>query len=335
MCATLVPARVADAVERIRAIETNSAKIHTPAHRLLLAQVLFTRTMSGAPRAGILDLAQRIWDDGRLLRDEGAESHSLWHVIGALSWADAYGSALDAIAGTLEAADGRGLALAHSQARYARAWPYYWMGARRGSGDARAAIEIWHGAWRPTCRPRSTGSVWPPWSWASRVRRAGTGSRRCSRALAGDGMMGFIHALQGHLHFFAGRMEEALACQQACGEVMNSLMIVNPGVMPWRTHAARAMRGLGRLRRRALAEEELELARASGGPRAVGVALTTVGMCTTGPAAIAHLTEGVEVLAALGRARACPRPDGAGRRHPSRRSAAGGETAPRGRARAC
>jgi tetratricopeptide (TPR) repeat protein len=303
VCATLVPARVTDAVERIRVIESGPGDIRTPAHRLLLAQVLFMRTMSGAPRDGIIDLAQRIWGDGRLLRDEGAASHALWHVIGALSWADAYGPALEAIQRTLEAADETGLALAHAQARYARAWPNYWMGyLREAQADARAAIEIWHGGLE-TYLPAAI-------YWFGLASLELGEPLRAERALAlagaperwqATGMMGFIHGLRGHLHFHAGRMEEALACQRACGEVMSSLMITSPGVMPWRTHAARAMRALGESgAARSLAEEELELARSSGGARAIGVALTTVGMCAGGETGVDRLREAVEVLARSG-----------------------------------
>ncbi len=135
-----------DAISRIRVIEPRPDEIQSPAHRMLLAQVLFMRTMAGEPHDQIIELAERIWSGGQLLRDEGADSQTLWHVVGALSWADAYEPALAAIGLAIEAADQRGLALAHACALYARAWPNYWRGhVPEASTDVWAAIEIWNG----------------------------------------------------------------------------------------------------------------------------------------------------------------------------------------------
>lgn len=100
---------------------------------------------------------------------------------------------------------------------------------RQAQTDARASIEIWHGGletylpaaiyWfglaslelgEPAPAQRALSIIGPPERWQA------------------TGMMGFIHALQGHLHFHAGRLDESLACQRACGDVMGSLMITNP-----------------------------------------------------------------------------------------------------------
>lgn len=173
---------------------------------------------------------------------------------------------------------------------------------RQAQADARASTEVWHGGletylpaavyWfglaslelgEPAPAQRALSIIGPPERWQA------------------TGMMGFIHALQGHLHFHAGQLDESLACQRACGDMMGSLMITNPGVMPWRTHAARAMLALGeRGPARDLAEEELALARSSGAPRAIGVSLTTVGMCTGGDVGLERLREAVDVLAPTG-----------------------------------
>jgi tetratricopeptide (TPR) repeat protein len=189
-------------------------------------------------------LAQRIWADGQLLRDEGAESHALWHVIGALSWADAYGPVLEAIEHTLQAADEQGLALAHAQARYARSWPNYWMGRLRESQtDARAAIEIWHGGLE-TYLPAAIYWFGLASLELDEPVRAERGPPALPRPAHGGG---------------AGLP----ACVWRGDELADDHQ---PGVMPWRTHAARALRALGESdQARGLAEEELELARSSGG----------------------------------------------------------------------
>jgi DNA-binding CsgD family transcriptional regulator len=302
--ATLDSRRVTDAARRIRIIEQRPAEVQNPGHRMLLAQVLFTRTMSGAPHREIIDLAQRIWADGQLLRDEGADSQTLWHVVGALSWSDAYAPSLAVIELALQAADEQGLALAHARARYARAWPHLWMGRiPEAVADAWAAIEIWNGGLE-TYLPAAI--YW--FGLASLELDNATAAER-ALALAGPeqrwestGMMGFIHGLKGHLAFRAGRVQEALAAFEACGQVMRTLLIMSPSVMPWRSEAAQALTVLGEGRQaRKLALQELELARASGAPRAIGVALRTSGLCAAhAHARVRLLDEAVQVLAPTG-----------------------------------
>jgi DNA-binding CsgD family transcriptional regulator len=306
VAATLDSDRVADANERIRAIEASPMEIQTPGRRMLLSQVLFLRTMSGTPHVEIVDLALRLWADGRMLREDGVGANpALWHVIGALSWADAYGPALRAIELTLAAAEERGLALAQAQARYARAWPRFWTGDLLGAqDDARRAIEIWDGGLE-TYLPAAV--YWfglaslelgePARAEAALVRTAPLARWE------GTGMAGFIHALEGHIHLHHGRVEEAVASQRACGEVMTSLMIANPSPMPWRSELARALRLLGEAGEaegRAVAAAELEAALRSGAPRSIGVARASLGLCTPGEAGIAELTRGVAELAACG-----------------------------------
>jgi hypothetical protein len=80
--------RVGAALRRIDDIARRSVRIDGgTAGRS--AQVLVARTMAAAPRAATLKLAERLWADGGLLRDAGADAPSLWAVIGALSWGDA------------------------------------------------------------------------------------------------------------------------------------------------------------------------------------------------------------------------------------------------------
>ncbi len=300
VAATLDAERAATANERIRAIESSPEEIRGAAQRMLLAQVLFMRTMSGAPHTEIVELATRLWGDGRMLREEGPGSHGLWHVVGALSWADAYPLALRVIEQTLAAADAQGLVLAHAQGRYARAWPRLWMGEVRGAQeDAAAAIEIWDGGLE-TYLPAAV-------YWYGLASLELGEPERAESALGltapvarwqGTGMAGFIHALQGHLHLHHGRAVEALASHRACGEVMTSLMIASPSPMPWRSDAARVLRVLGELPEASrLAGEELALAQACGVPRAIGTARATLGMCTPGEPGIALLATAAAELA--------------------------------------
>jgi DNA-binding NarL/FixJ family response regulator len=87
----------------------------------------------------------------------------------------------------------------------------------------------------------------------------------------------FVLGARGHLLLAAGRPEQALADLTAAGDAMGARGWNTPGLVAWRSHAARALLTLDRPREaRALAEEELALARQAGPPRAVAVALVAL-----------------------------------------------------------
>jgi DNA-binding CsgD family transcriptional regulator len=91
----------------------------------------------------------------------------------------------------------------------------------------------------------------------------------------------FITALQclyvrGRLRSAQGRLEEALADLLKCGERCRRLELTCVSGTPWRSEAALVQHALGHGEKaRRLVDEELELARAFGRPRALGAALRT------------------------------------------------------------
>ena len=115
-------------------------------------------------------------------------------------------------------------------------------------------------------------------------------------------------------------MEELLQV----GETARRYSFDNPSGMPWRSWAAEGLRLLDRNEEaRALADEELALARLWGDPHAIGAALRVLGLVERGEAGIGLLREAVAVLAGSKARleRACPRRP--------RRSASPGEPADR------
>ena len=79
--------------------------------------------------------------------------------------------------------------------------------------------------------------------------------------------------------FAEGRLEHGLALLQESGRRLGARGFDNPGIAFWRGCAAVPLAAAGRLdEAQALADEELGLARAFGGPRAVGVALRVAGI---------------------------------------------------------
>jgi DNA-binding CsgD family transcriptional regulator len=125
---------------------------------------------------------------------------------------------------------------------------------------------------------------------------------------------------RGRARFVAGRPGDALADLMAAGRHLRTLHVNSPAVVAWRSDAALAHLALGeREQARALAEEEVALARAFGAPRALGCALRVSGLVVGGDPGIAYLREAVAFLAESGapleHARALTDLGGALRRH--------------------
>jgi DNA-binding CsgD family transcriptional regulator len=117
--------------------------------------------------------------------------------------------------------------------------------------------------------------------------------------LAGRSMVTPIlrHA-QGRLRFAQRRFAEALTDFRAVGEIATRSGVISPCYLPWRSDAALAALAIGEPdTARRLSDEELELARAFGAPRTLGVALRAVGLVAGGQRGEALLREAIEMLA--------------------------------------
>jgi DNA-binding CsgD family transcriptional regulator len=100
------------------------------------------------------------------------------------------------------------------------------------------------------------------------------------------------------LELARGHYEEALSAALKAKTVCRRFDIRNPARVGWRSHAALALRALDRLdEARAVAAEELELARAWGAPRALGRALRVSGLVSGGEAELDLVRQAVDVLA--------------------------------------
>ncbi|MDA0182538.1 AAA family ATPase [Solirubrobacter phytolaccae] len=105
-----------------------------------------------------------------------------------------------------------------------------------------------------------------------------------------------IHA-RGWLKARLGDAEGGLEALLACGEREQRWGVGTPQIIAWRSSAAEVCLTLGRLEEgRALAAEELRLARQIGAPRAIGVALRAAALGESGERRIELLTEAVEAL---------------------------------------
>ncbi|WP_433856031.1 ATP-binding protein [Streptomyces kronopolitis] len=101
------------------------------------------------------------------------------------------------------------------------------------------------------------------------------------------------------LRMSQGEPRTALALLRECGHHLDAAGTVNPAICPWRSRAAAAHLALGeRPAAHALIEQELDLARQSRIPRALGVALRAAGLAAQGARGPELLGEAVHVLTA-------------------------------------
>ena len=103
---------------------------------------------------------------------------------------------------------------------------------------------------------------------------------------------------RGRLRIKTGSPERGVEELLQVGETVRLVPCDNPSDVPWRSWASEGLRLLGRNdEARALAGEELALARRWGDPHAIGAALRALGLVERGEAGIRLLREAVELLA--------------------------------------
>jgi DNA-binding CsgD family transcriptional regulator len=130
-----------------------------------------------------------------------------------------------------------------------------------------------------------------------------------SEAEIGSIPAAMLRLARGRLRVEQRRVVEGLDDFLAVGVLLTRALVTCPGYLPWRSEAALAQLALGdRASAGRLAAEELELARAFGAPRALGVATRAAGVVAGGDRGEALLREAIGSLeradARLERARA-------------------------------
>ena len=108
----------------------------------------------------------------------------------------------------------------------------------------------------------------------------------------------WFRLVRARLRIEAGNPERGVEELLQVGETARRVPYDNPSGVPWRSWAAEGLRLLDRNdEARALAEEELALARRWGDPQAIGACLRVLGLVEGGTAGIGLLREAVGVLA--------------------------------------
>jgi DNA-binding CsgD family transcriptional regulator len=110
--------------------------------------------------------------------------------------------------------------------------------------------------------------------------------------------LAYFRLSRARLRIETGSPERGVEELLQVGETVRLIPHDNPSSVPWRSWAAEGLRLLDRNdEARALAEEELALARRWGAPQTIGASLRALGLVEGGKAGIGLLREAVEVLA--------------------------------------
>ncbi len=287
------------AVARLRPAMARRLDGSTAGQRALLAHVAYERALVGEPCARVREAATAALAGGRLLEEDTVDGVAFHHAVAALAWADDLDGALDAIAAAVDEARRRGTAFGYASAVHARASVHYLAGRlEEALTDARVAMAAGREGWRlalpsahaVACRALlDRGDVEA--AEAALALRGGEERWRDSAAFAR------LVEARGWLSLERGDAARARAEFEECGERQERVGAHNPAVMAWRSGAALAAhRRDDADEARALGEAEVELARAYGAPRALGVALRTCGLVTGGEEGLALLESAVDAL---------------------------------------
>jgi len=287
---------------RLRAVAADFRWSDDERSRLLAAPVAWEWAIGPGGRAASgAELAELALADGRLIREETADSASPLGAANALWVTGRYGQAERALGAMVAEAQGRGSLRGFALGTVNRAYARYLRGwLHEAEADAEAYLEI----------SAETGwSVFDPTAAAvlAAVRLERGDLEGAQRAVAPFervrddeiGTMQFLNLSRAAIGLARGDNESALSNLALCRRFEEGFK-GGPGLaclIPWRSLAALAHLGLdNRDDAHALAGEEVRLAREFGAARALGVALRVLGTVEGGDRQAELLSEAESVL---------------------------------------
>jgi DNA-binding CsgD family transcriptional regulator/tetratricopeptide (TPR) repeat protein len=269
--------------------------------RFRLTGMAFEAFAAGRPADEVAELATRGLAYGAMATDPTAGGHAFVSGAIALMFAERYDEADRLYSGALEDARRRGSGIAFATASSLRSLVAYRRGRLNDAlADASAALELAadvHGSQGFLAAALGT-LVYTALDQGTVDAELGAFADRFVREQAADNLP-YSHAMHARacLRVDRGELEAAYQELLATGRRELEWGARNPAVTPWRSSAALVAHALGDERSaRELAFEEVEIARAFGAPRALGVALRAAGLVAGQEEGIALLAEAVAVL---------------------------------------
>jgi DNA-binding CsgD family transcriptional regulator len=279
-------------LERVR----DSAEAHTVGEKLLLSLLALHDAVSVADAAeAVIPLARRALAEGLLVRAD--VSGAVLALCTVLAMAD-LDDVLVVFEDVLAEAHRRGSMADFATAKVFRAQALVWRGdLGEAEAESRDALGV-AATWGATARFAGHAMAFLADSLMEQGRvddAAGILSRAAS--LPETARMLYLSDSAARLRILRGDLAGGVAELLDAGRRFDSVQTRSPALVAWRSSAALALLTLGdRDQARRLAEEELELARAWGAPRALGAALRAAGVIDGGTRGLARLGDAVEVL---------------------------------------
>jgi DNA-binding CsgD family transcriptional regulator len=283
--------------ERLRRLERDVNEHPAAPFNALGVAAMHTAFANGR-RIGAIELAARALAREGPLADEADRAPFFYHACSALLFAEAYEIARPHLDARLEDARERGSPQQFARCSCFLSWLAFLTGDVGASeAHARSALdaEAFHS--QPLFRPMSLGRL-----IAALVERGeldsadGELERHAPPQRSSFHYALFLHD-RGTLRLAQTRAEEALADLLECGRRLNRIGAISPSVAGWRSNAARAHLLLDQREQASrLASEELALARAWGGARALSAALRAAGLVEGAAAGIELLEQAAAII---------------------------------------
>ncbi|HEX2232061.1 MAG TPA: LuxR C-terminal-related transcriptional regulator [Thermoleophilaceae bacterium] len=272
----------------------------TPGERALLVGLALEAVQLARPTDRAVELARRTLGDGRLLSEEGAASATYLNALLVLTLADE----LETLDTWIERAEDHARR-SGDLAGHAAALAFGTNAAFR-RGEIGEAVEQAREALAAATARELPVLIGVAITYALEALVEAGNLAEADALLSGTGMAGelpeifhfaAILARRGRLRVAQGRTEEGLDDLLDAGGRLVRGRSTNPSFARWRSDAARTLAALGRREEaQELATEELELARATGQPSSIGIALRAVAAAGPPSEAFEPLADAVEVL---------------------------------------
>ncbi len=267
----------------------------TVGEKLLLSLVAMYDAVSGAAANEVIELARRTLADGELVRAE--VSAAVLTLCTVLGMAD-LDEVLVVFEDVLAEAHHRGSTVTYAAVKVFRAQTLLWRGdLGEAEAESREALAV-AGAWGATARfaGHATAFLVDSLLEQGKLDDAAAALSRV-QSLPESARMLYLRASTARLRILRGDLAGGAADLLDACRRFDLVDSRNPALIAWRSPAALALLQLGEQdEARRLAEEELELARAWGAPRALGAALRVAGLVEGGERGLQLLGEAVEVL---------------------------------------
>lgn len=280
-----------------RATEGRRRRFEDPDDSRTLATAAMVAALYGGTAEEAAALARRAIDGGRLLRDGGPDSPSVWTAGFALLYSHHLTEARELADGWRREASRHGSLRAYSIANSLRTRALYWRGELADAeADVRAFMEA---------MPEAIG-LGPAFLADTLMDQGRLNEAEDALAIAARAELevewSFFYPMllrtRGVLRIRKGSLESGCDSLLEAGRAAEEWGVRTPGPFQWRPPAAEALVALGESQQaRALIEAELESCRRFGSPMPLGIALRAASRLQAGGRAIELLREAASVLA--------------------------------------